>query len=105
MAEPKVTHRESRRLQHALLIALQQSAPPVTSNRLPPQASWPSTRQLAMAVGIGIYRARYLLLNMVRKNHVIVSDGSINNSLRWFPLEKNIPLQGDNFLPAKAINK
>jgi len=105
MAELKVTRRESLRLQHALLIALQQLAPPVTNNRLPPQTSWPSTRQLAMALDIGIYRARYLLLDMVRKNHVVVSNSAVNNSLRWFPIEKIIPSPVDNFLPAKAINK
>ncbi|MDT3254053.1 hypothetical protein QZQ97_24355 [Serratia sp. root2] len=105
MTELKVTRRESLRLQHALLIVLQQLAPPVTNNRLPPQTSWPSTRQLAMALDIGIYRARYLLLDMVRKNHIVVSDRAVRNSLRWFPLEKTVPTPVDNFLPARAINK
>ncbi|CAI1914086.1 TPA: hypothetical protein ACSTJZ_001755 [Serratia fonticola] len=105
MAELKVTRRESLRLQHALLIALQQLAPSVTNNRLPPQTSWPSTRQLAMALDIGIYRARYLLLDMVRKNHVVVSNSAVNNSLRWFPIEKTIPSPADNSLPDKVINK
>lgn len=105
MTEQKVTRRESLRLQHALLIALQQLAPPLTNNRLPPPTSWPSTRQLAMALDIGIYRARYLLLDMVKKNNIAVSNSAINNSLRWYPIEKNTPSPVENFLPAKAINK
>lgn len=58
-----------------------------------------------MALDVGIYRARYLLLNMVRQNHVVVGNSAVNNSLRWFPIEKTISSPVDNFLPAKAINK
>ncbi|VTR51663.1 Uncharacterised protein [Serratia fonticola] len=65
--------------------------PPVTNHTLPPEKSWPSTRQLAMAIDIGIYRARYLLLDMVNKNYIVVSDSAINNSLRWFPIGSNTP--------------
>lgn len=43
MAGLKVACRGSLRLQHALLIALQQLAPPLTNNRLTPLTSWPST--------------------------------------------------------------
>ncbi|MDW5512091.1 hypothetical protein [Serratia proteamaculans] len=105
MAELKVTRRESLRLQHALLIVLQQLAPPLTNNRLPPQTSWPSTRQLAMALDIGIYRARYLLLDMARKNHVVVSNSAVNKTLRWFPIETTTPYPGEEFFTGKTINK
>lgn len=88
MTKVQVTRRESLRLQHELLVALQQLEPTVTNHALPPQKIWPSTRQLAMALDIGIYRARYLLLDMVRKNHVIVSDRTVNHSLRCFPIER-----------------
>ncbi|CAI1530839.1 Uncharacterised protein [Serratia fonticola] len=91
MTKRKTTHQESLRLQHALLNVLQQLAPPVTNHTLPPEKSWPSTRQLAMAIDIGIYRARYLLLDMVNKNYIVVSDSAINNSLRWFPIGSNTP--------------
>ncbi|MEG7436082.1 hypothetical protein V6E04_18645, partial [Serratia marcescens] len=52
-----------------------------------------STRQLANAVNVGVYRARRLLLDLVSRKKVIVTDGSINNSLRWYPTAL---LNGDN---------
>ncbi|NIA32876.1 hypothetical protein G4234_03975 [Serratia marcescens] len=78
--------KEIRQLQHDLLQTLFAQSPrqcPVAG--LPPQQQWLSTRQLANAVNVGVYRARRLLLDLVARQEVIVTDGSINNSLRWYP--------------------
>ncbi|WP_127959895.1 FaeA/PapI family transcriptional regulator [Serratia microhaemolytica] len=54
----------------------------------PPQQEWPSTRQIADAHDISIYKARLLLLDLVKQNQIMVSDCSIKNSLRWYPLRQ-----------------
>lgn len=86
--------KEIRQLQHDLLQTLFAQSPrkcPVAG--LPPQQQWLSTRQLANAINVGVYRARRLLLDLVARQKVIVTDGSINNSLRWYPTAL---LSGDN---------
>ncbi|MBH3136624.1 hypothetical protein I5M99_07265 [Serratia marcescens] len=78
--------KEIRQLQHDLLQTLfAQSPRQCPDTGLPPQHLWLSTRQLANAVNVGVYRARLLLLELVAKQKVLVTDGSINNSLRWYP--------------------
>lgn len=86
--------KEIRQLQHDLLQTLfAQSPRKCPIGGLPPQQQWLSTRQLANAVNVGVYRARRLLLDLVSRKKVIVTDGSINNSLRWYPTAL---LNGDN---------
>lgn len=80
--------RETLLQQEALLALLHKISPTSTENTLPPQETWPSTRQLAKALDLGIYQTRYLLLNMVKKNQVLVSEPSVRHSLRWFPTSK-----------------
>lgn len=52
---------------------------------IPPPDAWVTTRQISDAHDISIYKARLLLLDLVKLGLVIVSDGPVNNSLRWFP--------------------
>lgn len=52
---------------------------------IPPPDIWVTTRQIADAHDISIYKARLLLLDLVKLGLVIVSNGPVNNSLRWFP--------------------
>lgn len=60
---------------------------PFTNNEIIPKTeTWPTTRQIANVHGISIYKARLVLLELVRQGHVLVSDGPINKSLRWYPL-------------------
>ncbi|MEB7512840.1 hypothetical protein NGC47_20910 [Serratia marcescens] len=78
--------KETRKLQQALLAALLDMSPQhYQATELPPQHNWMSTRQLANAVNVGVYRARHLLLNMLDRKEVIVTDGPIGKSLRWYP--------------------
>lgn len=79
-------HRTKCLLQQAILTTLQKIAQSInTHDRVPPPLSWPSTRQIAEAHNMSIYKARLLLLDMVDKGLVTVSDRVISNSLRWFP--------------------
>ncbi|WP_447889704.1 FaeA/PapI family transcriptional regulator [Serratia fonticola] len=52
---------------------------------IPPPDTWVKTRQISDALNISIYKARQLLLDLVKLDLVIVSDGPIKNSLRWYP--------------------
>lgn len=61
---------------------------------LPPPESWVSTRQIADANNISIYKARLLLLVLVDLELVMVSDGPINKSLRWYPKNNKASLHG-----------
>lgn len=77
---------EQRRLQQHLLNTLQRlSPPPPDCGHLPPQAEWPSTRQLADTQDISIYKARNLLLDMAKSGKVMVTGRPVNNTLRWYP--------------------
>lgn len=49
------------------------------------QNEWPSTRQIADANDISIYKARRVLLELVKLNLVIASYNSSKTSLRWYP--------------------
>lgn len=69
-----------------VLQTLKRLAPFTNNDITPTPGTWPTTRQIANAHGISIYKARLVLLELVRQGHVIVSDGAINNSLRWYPL-------------------
>lgn len=76
---------EQRLLQQRLLNTLQQLSPPSPDcERLPPQAEWPSTRQLADTHDISIYKARNLLLDMAKSGKVMVTGRPVNNTLRWY---------------------
>lgn len=77
---------ERQLLKKRLLYALQLLSPPLERyNHCPPQTEWPSTRQLADPLDISIYKARIILLDMVKEGEVVVSTQPINNSLRWYP--------------------
>lgn len=69
-----------------VLQTLKRLAPLTNNNITPNPDTWPTTRQIANAHDISIYKARLILLELVRQGHVLVSDGAINNSLRWYPL-------------------
>jgi hypothetical protein len=60
-------------------------APPLDGNIPPSPDTWPTTRQISDAHNISIYKARLLLLDLTKQGLVLVSDRSINNSLRWYP--------------------
>jgi hypothetical protein len=80
------SHRTKCLLKQAILTTLQNIALSInTHDQVPPPSSWPSTRQIAEAHNMSIYKARLLLLDMVNKGLVTVSDRAISNSLRWFP--------------------
>ncbi|MFI8416094.1 hypothetical protein ACQKDS_06465 [Serratia sp. NPDC078593] len=84
MLSPK--RQETRQLQHALRQALLTHSPRSTDGKTPPdQHEWLSTRQLAEYINVGVYRARNLLLELVAQGDVIVTSGSVKNSLRWYP--------------------
>ncbi|OAH32772.1 FaeA/PapI family transcriptional regulator [Serratia marcescens] len=72
-------------LQRAILMTLFQLAPPLNNDVIPLPETWPSTRHIADAHDISIYQARHALLGLVALGRVIVSDGAVNNSLRWYP--------------------
>lgn len=57
-------------------------------NRLPPQETWSSTRQVAEALNFVIYRTRYLQLHVVERKQVLVAKPVVNNSLCWLPTKK-----------------
>lgn len=79
------TRGDTLKQQQRLLTILKKMSPMPHENKLPPQETWTSTRQLAEASNIGIYRTRYLLLGMVKKKKILVTERAVNHSLRWFP--------------------
>lgn len=90
-------HRTKCLLQQAILTTLQNIALSInTYDRVPMPSSWPSTRQIAEAHNMSIYKARVLLLDMVDKGLVTVSDRAISNSLRWFPRIERGDAMDDN---------
>nr|ALG88718.1 Hypothetical protein [Pectobacterium carotovorum] len=69
-----------------ILITLRTLIPRQSKGQIiPPQDVWVTTRQISDAHDISIYKARLLLLDLVKLGLVIVSDGPVNNSLRWYP--------------------
>lgn len=72
-------------LHKKIIQSLHKMAPPSNEGHFPPQSEWPSTRQIADTNDLSIYKARLLLLELVRKNQVMVSDQSVKHSLRWYP--------------------
>jgi hypothetical protein len=73
-------------LQKALLKTLHEMSPKMIGDTLPPRQEWPSTRQLADAHDISIYKARLLLLDMVKNDQATVCSPKVNSTLRWYPL-------------------
>ncbi|MGL1813978.1 UNVERIFIED_CONTAM: hypothetical protein GPA08_22550 [Serratia marcescens] len=69
-----------------LLNTLHEIAPKKIGDTLPPCQEWPSTRQLADAHDISIYKARLLLLDLVKNGLVTVCIPKANSTLRWYPL-------------------
>lgn len=47
---------------------------------------WLTTREIADLCDFSIYKARYLLLDLVDKGYVAMSGGGISNSLKWRPV-------------------
>ncbi|MDA5483533.1 hypothetical protein PGS49_23355 [Yersinia intermedia] len=58
------------------------------TGKCPPQNRWPKTRDIANICDISIYSSRSVLLGLVARGKVQVTAHSINNSLRWFIIEK-----------------
>lgn len=81
------SRQQSSPLKQAILMTLFQLAPPMNDGIPPLPEYWPTTRQIANALNISIYQARYGLLSLVALGRVIVSDNMINNSLRWYPYD------------------
>jgi len=69
-----------------LMALLTQSPRPYHITDLPPQHLWLTTRELANAIDVDIYQARRLLTSLVDDGKLLVTDGVINNSLRWYPI-------------------
>ncbi|HHQ6629756.1 TPA: FaeA/PapI family transcriptional regulator [Serratia fonticola] len=46
-------------------------------------ASWPSTRDIADACDVNIYRARYFLLKLVAENQVETTTELVEKKRRW----------------------
>ena len=84
-----LTHGPQSRLLREVLITLLNLAPPSTGNVIPSPGDWPTTRQIANAHDLSIYKARLLLLELTKIGLVIVSERAINNSLRWYPYNVN----------------
>jgi hypothetical protein len=80
---------ELQHLQHNLLKTLHRLCPSTNATQPPPPVEWPTTRQLAESNDITIYQARNLLLNLAGKGKILVTQGPINNSLRWYPSIKH----------------
>ncbi|WP_411749734.1 FaeA/PapI family transcriptional regulator [Serratia marcescens] len=74
---------------HAVLMTLLRLAPKSqhSQNTSTPN-EWMTTRDIANIHNISIYKARQVLMTLAHHGLVAVSDGRINNSLRWYP--KNI---------------
>lgn len=68
-----------------ILITLINLSPSPNENSPPPENTWAATRQISNAHNVSIYKARLLLLELVNQGLVIVTDGPVNNSLRWYP--------------------
>ncbi|HEJ9095986.1 hypothetical protein [Serratia odorifera] len=91
---------EIQQLQRALRQALLTLSPPPECGKPPSnQHEWLSTRQLAEYIDVGVYRARNLLLDMVEKGEVIVTCGSVKNSLRWYPVLPTTATSHTNIMP------
>lgn len=76
---------ERQRLQDQLLFTLLRLSLPTASNAPPPETDWCTTRQLADAHNISIYKARIILLDMAKNGEVMVTPQRVNNTLRWYP--------------------
>jgi hypothetical protein len=87
MAVTPISKRKAQQnLQKAILKTLHELAPKCADNTSPPSHEWPSTRQIADAHDISIYKARLLLLNMVKNGHAAVCAPKSGSVLRWYPL-------------------
>lgn len=58
---------------------------PADGSVIPAPCTWVTTRQISNALDISIYQARLILLELVKHELVLVSNGRVNNSLRWYP--------------------
>ncbi len=51
---------------------------------LPPQSLWPKTRHIADLCDMDIYTSRRYLMGLVKSKKAYMSNGPVNNSLRWY---------------------
>lgn len=73
-------------LYQAILMTLLRLSPKgKNSQQTPNQNEWMTTRDIANKHNISIYKARQVLMVLAHHGLVAVSDGRINNSLRWYP--------------------
>ncbi|AQT55467.1 hypothetical protein AR325_26980 (plasmid) [Serratia marcescens] len=70
-------------LHREILISLFRISPSIEEGG--DESKWATTRQIADMHDLNIYKARRLLRELVEFERVIVSETSINNSLRWYP--------------------
>lgn len=82
-----VTEKSARlKFHHEILMTLLRLTPERKKEPSPPAPEkWVTTRDVADAHQISIYKARQILLALVTRDLVMVSDGKVNNSLRWYP--------------------
>ncbi|HFX6839204.1 TPA: hypothetical protein ACIFNH_001616 [Serratia marcescens] len=85
MAKRISKQQELQNLQQHLLTTLHNLCPSAMETPPPPPGEWPTTRQLAESNDLTIYQARNLLLSLTGKGKVLVTQGPVNNSLRWYP--------------------
>lgn len=76
---------KKHRLHNEILMTLLKMVSHLEENTIPPPSKWPTTRQIADAHDISIYKARLLLLELVKQGRVVVSNLPVSNSLRWYP--------------------
>jgi len=76
---------KGKKLHREILITLVHLSPPPQGDIPPQKCTWVTTRQIANAHDISIYKARSLLLQLADRNLVMVTDHPVNNSLRWYP--------------------
>lgn len=82
---PSSKYEPQNPLHKKIIQSLYRMAPPSDDGNFPPQSEWPSTRQIADTNDLSIYKSRLLLLELVKKRQVMVSDHSIKHTLRWYP--------------------
>jgi hypothetical protein len=58
------------------------------SKNSPPDI-WPSTRDVANACHMNIYKTRYLLLQLAKERVIEATPGAIGKSLRWRTCDQN----------------
>ncbi|ALL40420.2 hypothetical protein AR325_25675 (plasmid) [Serratia marcescens] len=83
---PLQKRQKQRHLQQQQLLSLLRECASASMERIPPDTEWLTTRQLADALGLSIYKTRHLLLDLVSQGHVVaINHGhGARNGWRWY---------------------